>query len=291
MTESTGGSDVGLSRDHGAQGRRRDSWRLYGRKWFTSAITSQMALTLARPQKAIRPAAKGWRCSISKRADEHGGLNRIAVNRLKDKLGTRKVPTAELTLEGAIAIPVLGLSDGVKNISPMLNVTRTWNSVSAVSYMRRGYRVGARLREQAHRVRRAARRQAAASRYIGGNAGGVRGCVSSDFLLWWSCSAADEAGEIAARRKGPAAAAYADRQAHHRASSASRWSAKHWNVSAAPAMSRTPGCRCCCATARCSRSGKGTTNVLSLDALRAVAGWRRAGGLRQASSGVAFSSH
>ena len=59
------------------------------------------------------------------------------MHRLKDKLGTRKVPTAELTLDGALAQPVLGLSDGVKNISPMLNVTRTWNSVSSVAYMRR----------------------------------------------------------------------------------------------------------------------------------------------------------
>ena len=56
---------------------------------------------------------------------------------MKDKLGTRKVPTAELTLDGVVAHPVIGLSDGVKNISPMLNVTRTWNSVSSVAYMRR----------------------------------------------------------------------------------------------------------------------------------------------------------
>src|SRR6185436_17001391 len=48
------------------------------------------------------------------------------------------VPTAELTLEGTIAQLVAEPSDGVKNIAPMLNVTRTWNSVSAVSLMRRG---------------------------------------------------------------------------------------------------------------------------------------------------------
>jgi acyl-CoA dehydrogenase len=60
------------------------------------------------------------------------------VHRLKDKLGTRKVPTAELTLDGTVAEPVAGLAEGVRNIAPMLNVTRTWNAVSAVSYMRRG---------------------------------------------------------------------------------------------------------------------------------------------------------
>src|SRR5687768_7058158 len=48
MTESTGGSDVGLSRTVARQ--EAGGWRLYGRKWFTSAIASQMALTLARPE-------------------------------------------------------------------------------------------------------------------------------------------------------------------------------------------------------------------------------------------------
>ena len=34
-------------------------------------------------------------------------------------------------------MPVKGLSDGVKNIAPMLTVTRTWNAVGAVAGMRR----------------------------------------------------------------------------------------------------------------------------------------------------------
>src|SRR5512134_1471924 len=49
MTESTGGSDVGLSETVARQDEQ-GGWRLYGRKWFTSAATSQMALTLARPE-------------------------------------------------------------------------------------------------------------------------------------------------------------------------------------------------------------------------------------------------
>jgi acyl-CoA dehydrogenase len=136
MTESTGGSDVGISETVA----RQDSdgrWRLHGRKWFTSAVTSRMALTLARPDG--NPAGgKGLALFYLETRREDGSLNNILVHRLKDKLGTRKVPTAELTLDGAIAVPVQALSDGVRNIAPMLNVTRTWNSVSAVSYMRRG---------------------------------------------------------------------------------------------------------------------------------------------------------
>ena len=50
MTETTGGSDVGRSQTRAvADG---DAWRLYGRKWFTSAVGSQMALTLARFSEA-----------------------------------------------------------------------------------------------------------------------------------------------------------------------------------------------------------------------------------------------
>src|SRR6185369_13034879 len=54
------------------------------------------------------------------------------------KLGTRKVPTAELTLDGTPAELVNGSTDGVRNITPLLNITRLWNGISAVSLMRRG---------------------------------------------------------------------------------------------------------------------------------------------------------
>jgi alkylation response protein AidB-like acyl-CoA dehydrogenase len=135
MTEATGGSDVGLSE---TVAREEDGrWRLYGRKWFTSAITSQMALTLARP--AGNPAGgKGLALFYVETRDARGRPNRIIVNRLKDKLGTRKVPTAELTLDGTPALLVCGAAEGVRNIAPVLNVTRLWNSVSAVALMRRG---------------------------------------------------------------------------------------------------------------------------------------------------------
>ncbi len=134
MTEATGGSDVGLSETVARQAA--DGWRLYGRKWFTSAAFSQMALTLARPE-GNPPGGKGLALYYLETREADGRSNGILVNRLKDKLGTRKVPTAELTLEGARAELVAGTGGGVKNIAPMLNVTRTWNAVSACSLMRR----------------------------------------------------------------------------------------------------------------------------------------------------------
>jgi alkylation response protein AidB-like acyl-CoA dehydrogenase len=135
MTEATGGSDVGASQT--VARREGERWRLYGRKWFTSAIGSQMALTLARPE-GNPDGGRGLALFYLETRDQNGALNGIRVNRLKDKLGTRKVPTAELELEGACAEPVRGLTDGVRHIAPMLNITRLWNSIVAVALMRRG---------------------------------------------------------------------------------------------------------------------------------------------------------
>jgi acyl-CoA dehydrogenase len=139
MTERTGGSDVGISETIAkfAQEHGEDVWRLHGTKWFTSATTSDMALTLARPE-GNPDGGRGLALFYVEQRLANGLRNNILVNRLKDKLGTRKLPTAELTLDGTIATPVIGLTGGTKAISPMLNITRTWNSVSAMAGVRRG---------------------------------------------------------------------------------------------------------------------------------------------------------
>ena len=134
MTERIGGSDVAESET--VARLEGDTWRLYGTKWFTSATTSEMALTLARPE-GNPPGGKGLALFYLETRDEAGDPNGLAIHRLKDKLGTRMLPTAELDLVGARAVPVKGLSNGVKNITTMLNMTRTWNAVAAVSGMRR----------------------------------------------------------------------------------------------------------------------------------------------------------
>ena len=134
MTERTGGSDV--SQSETVARRDGDGWRLYGTKWFTSATTAEMALTLARPE-GNGDGSRGLALFLVELRDANGRLRSISVNRLKDKLGTRKVPTAELTLDGAPAILVGAAEEGVRAITPMLAVTRTWNAVLAASGMRR----------------------------------------------------------------------------------------------------------------------------------------------------------
>ncbi|MCG8422746.1 MAG: acyl-CoA dehydrogenase family protein [Proteobacteria bacterium] len=145
MTERTGGSDVGTSetvarlsdvaarsQPHGGD----DRWRLFGTKWFTSAATGQMALTLARPE-GNGPGGRGLALFYVEAHDDSGRLRNIQINRLKNKFGTRKVPTAELTLDGTPATLVVEPQNGVRHIAPMLNVTRLWNAMMAASGMRR----------------------------------------------------------------------------------------------------------------------------------------------------------
>lgn len=136
MTEATGGSDVGLTLTRAQRGDRGD-WRLHGKKWFTSAVTSQMALTLARPE-GNGPGGSGLAMFYVETHDTDGRLNHIRIERLKDKLGTRKVPTAELFLEGSVAHLVGEDRNGTRHIEPMLVITRTWNSVTSAAFMRRG---------------------------------------------------------------------------------------------------------------------------------------------------------
>jgi putative acyl-CoA dehydrogenase len=135
MTERTGGSDV--SQTGTVAKKEKGEFRLYGTKWFTSATTSQIALTLAHIEGDVA-GSKGLSLFYVKLRDGSGRLQNIRIHRLKDKLGTKALPTAELTLDGTPATLVGTQGEGIKKISPVLNITRIWNSCMAVGFMRRG---------------------------------------------------------------------------------------------------------------------------------------------------------
>jgi putative acyl-CoA dehydrogenase len=131
MTERRGGSDVSgidtvAKRDGGA-------FRLYGEKWFTSATTSEIALTLAKIEGSSELSL-----FLVRLRDDDGRLRQIRIDRLKDKLGTRALPTAELALEGTPAYLIGGDGGGVKKMATVLNITRLYNACCAVGFMRRG---------------------------------------------------------------------------------------------------------------------------------------------------------
>jgi alkylation response protein AidB-like acyl-CoA dehydrogenase len=135
MTERTGGSDV--SGTSTVARIAKGVYHLYGTKWFTSATTSPMAMTLARTEDALE-GSRGLSLFYVELRDPDGRLQNIFVHRLKDKLGTRALPTAELTLEGTPARLVGGPGDGVKKIAALLNITRGYNACCAAASMRRG---------------------------------------------------------------------------------------------------------------------------------------------------------
>lgn len=122
MTEKEGGSDVGRSGTVARPGTD-GTWTLHGTKWFTSATTANVSLALARPEGADA-GSRGLSLFLLELRRPDGSWNGLTVRRLKEKLGTRAVPTAELDLDGTVATPVGGLDRGVAKIAPMLNVTR-----------------------------------------------------------------------------------------------------------------------------------------------------------------------
>lgn len=142
MTERTGGSDISgtttvaepLALNISAS--YSPTHLLTGTKWFTSATTSQMAMTLARPRGAVE-GSRGLSLFYLELRDQENKLRGIEIHRLKDKLGTKALPTAELSMKDTPAQLVGGPGDGVKKIASLFNVTRVYNSICALGQMRR----------------------------------------------------------------------------------------------------------------------------------------------------------
>ncbi|MGC1549640.1 MAG: acyl-CoA dehydrogenase family protein [Rhodanobacter sp.] len=139
MTENAGGSDVGNTETVARQDAD-GQWRLYGRKWFSSAVVGEAALALARPETTDQSSGQGAAALALFYVETMDGAQRkpqLIIDRLKDKLGTHELPTAEIHLDGLPAWPLGELAHGVRQVAPMLNVTRTWNAICAVASMSR----------------------------------------------------------------------------------------------------------------------------------------------------------
>jgi alkylation response protein AidB-like acyl-CoA dehydrogenase len=134
ITEQQAGSDVGgvttVARREGGD------WRLYGDKWFCSNADAGLALVLARPEGA--PAGtRGLSLFLLPRQLPDGQPNHYRILRLKDKLGTRAMPSGEIKLEGALAWLVGDPQQGFKQMTDMINMSRLSNGMRAAGLMRR----------------------------------------------------------------------------------------------------------------------------------------------------------
>jgi alkylation response protein AidB-like acyl-CoA dehydrogenase len=138
MTERFAGSDVGATetRAVGPSAECGDHWLLYGEKWFCSNADADLALVLARPEGAPAGTA-GLGLFLMPRMLPSGEHNRYRIVRLKDKLGTRAMPSGEIVLEGAAAWLVGDLGQGFKQMAEMVNQSRLSNGIRSTGMMRR----------------------------------------------------------------------------------------------------------------------------------------------------------
>jgi acyl-CoA dehydrogenase len=100
LTERQGGSDVGANTTRAVPDGTE--WRLHGEKHFCSNVDAEVFIVLARPDGA-KEGARGLATFIVPRLLPDGSANGFHIKRLKPKLGTVGVPTAEVQLDGAKA--------------------------------------------------------------------------------------------------------------------------------------------------------------------------------------------
>lgn len=135
LTEKAGGSDVGanLVRAEQVDGRR---YALYGEKWFCSNVNADIIFVLARTRAEV-PGTRGLSIFLVEKRLPDGSRNPLGIVRLKDKLGVRSMASAECVLDGTIGTLVGEEGQGFAIMTEMINLSRLYNSVAALSGGRR----------------------------------------------------------------------------------------------------------------------------------------------------------
>ena len=109
LTERTGGSDLAeLETTASPDG---DGWRINGFKWFASNANGAAWVVLAKPEGAP-DSARGIATFLVLGERRDGSRNGIRIRRLKDKLGTRAVASAEVEFVDAEAFLLSGQTSG-----------------------------------------------------------------------------------------------------------------------------------------------------------------------------------
>jgi hypothetical protein len=140
LTEVQGGSDVGSNAVEAV--RAEDgTWRIHGEKWFCSNADADVFLMTAR----VAGQGKGTRglgLFVVSRLREDGAVNGFRIRRLKDKLGTRSMASAEIDFEGAVAESLGAPEQGFHNVIRLVITTsRLYNAVGCAAHARRAWAV------------------------------------------------------------------------------------------------------------------------------------------------------
>ncbi|MEC9070780.1 MAG: acyl-CoA dehydrogenase family protein, partial [Myxococcota bacterium] len=140
LTELQGGSDVGANAvearpDGEALGTTR--WRIHGEKWFCSSADADLILMTARVQGS-GTGTRGLGLFLVPRYLEDGTVNAYALRRLKDKLGTRSMVSAEIDFNGAVAYAMGPVEDGFRStMNLVINTSRLYNSLGCAGLAQR----------------------------------------------------------------------------------------------------------------------------------------------------------
>ncbi|WP_054033515.1 acyl-CoA dehydrogenase family protein [Desulfatitalea tepidiphila] len=142
LSEIQGGSDVRANLLEARQEGGR--WRLYGTKFFCSATHADYAMVTAKPtgsEKVGLFVMPSWLPGDKARERRNG----FTIDRIKWKMGTSELTTAELTLDGALAYPVGPLERGLANmVGIVLTYSRLTVGLSGAASMMRAWREAAR---------------------------------------------------------------------------------------------------------------------------------------------------
>jgi len=136
-TEKHGGSDVGATTTVAV--RDGEKFALTGLKWFTSNANSGLAVATARPEGAP-PGSAGLGLYLVPSHLISGKPNHYRIRRLKDKLGTKGLPTGEIELLGTEAVEIAPPPEGFKMMMAALEYSRVHNAVGAAGVQRRALR-------------------------------------------------------------------------------------------------------------------------------------------------------
>ncbi len=137
LTEVQGGSDVGANAVTAVQAKD-GTWRIDGEKWFCSNINADQFLMTARATD--QEGTRGLGLFLVPRTLEDGSTNGFYIRRLKDKLGTRTLASAELDFVDCVAYPVGAVEEGFKNVvSLVLNTSRLMNAIACAGAIHRSF--------------------------------------------------------------------------------------------------------------------------------------------------------
>ncbi len=135
LTEKTGGSDVG-NNIVAASHKEGKYYNLNGEKWFCSNTNADVIFALARTDESIS-GTRGLSIFLVEKYMEDGRKNPIDVIRVKDKLGMRSMVSSECMLTDTIGKLVGEEMGGFKIMAEMMNISRLYNSVAALTCGRR----------------------------------------------------------------------------------------------------------------------------------------------------------